>query len=104
MMYSIRFLVSTAIPIIRGGAATKKLSAGATGCHAIVMGPDAFFSLEIEDGGVEIIHHPPGSSGSVGDPANQMGSIVVKVWYGILQQPSADGRVMIFSHGLGLKG
>lgn len=105
LMYSIRFIVTTAIPIIRGGASNSKMvSAKNTGCNALVMGPDAFFSLEIEDGGVEVIHHPPGSSGAVGDPGNQIGSIVVKVWYGVLQQPSADGRVMIFGHGIGLKG
>jgi N4-gp56 family major capsid protein len=105
LMYDIRLIVTTAIPIIRGGASNSKMvSAKNTGCNALVMGPDAFFSLEIEDGGVEVIHHPPGSSGSVGDPGNQIGSIVVKVWYGIMQQPSADGRVMIFGHGLGLKG
>ena len=109
-MYGIRFLLSNTIPIYGGTAngrqaaasATNGISAGATGSNAWVFGPDAFYTIELEDGGLEVIHHPPGSGGSTGDIANQRGSIAVKAWYGVAPAPSKDQRLMRFAHGLGL--
>jgi N4-gp56 family major capsid protein len=100
--FGIRWLLSSAIPLRRGGTNFHGLSAKNTGADAIIFAPDAFYSLELETGGVEVIHHPPGSSGSVSDPANQIGSVAVKVWYGQATAPQADNRLMIFSHGIGL--
>jgi len=102
-MYGIRWLLSSSIPIKRGGTSLKQLSAGATGSHALIFAPDAFYSLELEQGGVEVIHHPPGSGGSTGDPANQIGSVAVKVFYGVARAPQADFRLMSFAHGVSLK-
>jgi N4-gp56 family major capsid protein len=100
--FGVRWLLSNAVPLQRGGTAFRGLSAGATGSSAFVFAPDAFYSIELESGGVEVIHHPPGSGGSTGDPANQIGSVSVKVWYGVTSAPSADNRLMIFGHGINL--
>ncbi len=106
-MFGIRFLLSNLIPLYRGGNATltaiNGLCAEATGSNAWVFAPDAFYSIELEDGGVEVLHMPPGSGGSTGDPAAQVGSIAVKLHYGVASAPSADQRLMRFSHGLGLQ-
>lgn len=106
-MFGIRFLLSNLIPLYRGGNATltaiNGLCAAATGSNCWVFAPDAFYSIELEDGGVEVLHMPPGSSGSVNDPAAQIGSIAVKLFYGIAAAPSGDQRLMRFSHGLGLQ-
>lgn len=105
-MYGIRFLLSNAIPRVFSAAATSAangLSPGVTGGNAWVFAPDAFYSLELEDGGVEVIHHPPGSGGSTGDPANQFGTVAVKVFYGVAAAPSGDQRLMRFVHAQGLR-
>lgn len=109
-MYGIRFLLSNVIPLYGGtnfgreaaASATNGISGGVTGSNAWVFGPDAFYSIELEDGGIEVIHHPPGSGGSVGDAANQRGSIAVKAWYGVVAAPAADERLMRFAHAIGL--
>jgi len=105
-MYGVRFLLSNAIPVTRGAASTASntigLSGGSTGSAAWVFAPDAFYSIELEDGGLEVIHHPPGSGGAVGDAANQRGSIAVKAFYGVVAAPAADQRLMLFGHGIGL--
>lgn len=107
-MYGVRWLLSTAIPVSRGAAwgALSALSAGlsgsATGSTAYIFAPDAFYSLELEDGGVEVFHMPPGSGGSTGDPAAQVGSVSMKLWYGLTPAPKADGRLMKFGHGINL--
>jgi N4-gp56 family major capsid protein len=106
-MYGIRFLLSNAVPLFRGATGSTSgvdgLSGGITGSNLYVFAPDAFYSIELEDGGVEVIHHPPGSSGSVSDPANQIGSIAVKVFYGVAHAPSGDQRLVRFAHALGLQ-
>lgn len=104
-MYSVRWLFSAAIPRLYGTAAlsaSNGLSPAATGADAFVFSPDSFYSIELEGGGVEVIHHPPGSSGARWDPANQLGSIAVKCFYGVAPQPSGDGRVIRMAHGLSL--
>ena len=112
-MYGVRWLLSTAIPVVRGvawgaaaGAVLSALSAGlsggSTGATAYIFAPDAFYSLELEDGGVEVFHMPPGSGGSTGDPAAQVGSVSMKLWYGLTPAPKEDGRLMKFGHGINL--
>ena len=105
-MYGIRMLLSTAIAYRRGVTATHTGNSGfdvdVTAVDAYVFAPDAFYSIEQEDGGVEVIHHPPGSSGSVGDPANQRGSVAIKVHYGVVAAPAADKRLMRFRHAISL--
>jgi N4-gp56 family major capsid protein len=108
-MYGVRWLLSTAIPVIRGvaafgatSAAATGISAGATASQAFIFAPDAFYSLELEDGGVEVFHMPPGSGGSTGDPAAQVGSVSMKLWYGVTPAPAGDKRLMMFGHGIGL--
>jgi N4-gp56 family major capsid protein len=98
-MYSIRLLFSNAVARILGSAATSAtngLSGTTTGSTAWVFAPDAFYSIELEDGGVEVIHQPPGSGGSTGDAAAQ-------VFYGVVAAPSADQRLMQFQYALTLK-
>jgi len=58
--------------------------------------------LELEDGGVEVFHMPPGSGGSTGDPAAQVGSVSMKLWYGTTPAPAGDRRLMRMSHGINL--
>jgi len=114
-MYGIRFLLSNSLPLFNMGptnlkvtntdgatSATDGMSSKATGSNAYVFAPDAFYSIELEGGGIEVIHHPPGSSGSVSDFANQKGSIAVKAWYGVTAAPSSDNRLIRFAHGIGL--
>jgi N4-gp56 family major capsid protein len=105
-MFGVRLLLSNAVTVYAGAtgsaSGTQGLSGGATGSHIWVFAPDAFYSIELEDGGVEVIHQPPGSSGSVSDPAAQVGSIAVKMHYGIAPAPSADKRLMKFAHGISL--
>lgn len=105
-MYGVRWLLSTAIPQIFGAtgsaSASTGLSGGSTGCGAYIFAPDAFYSLELEDGGVEVFHMPPGSGGSTGDPAAQIGSVSMKLWYGVAPAPSTDKRLMRFGHGINL--
>ena len=105
-MYGIRWLLSPAIPFIYGAAGTTAslgISTDVTGCNALVFAPDAFYTVELEKGGVEVIHHPPGSGGSTGDPANQVGSVAVKLYHGVASAPQADYRVLRVPHGLALK-
>lgn len=105
-MYGIRWLLSTAVNVTRGAtgsaSATTGLSGSTTGTNSYVFAPDAFYSLELEDGGVEVFHMPPGSGGSVGDPAAQIGSVSMKLWYGVTPAPSTDSRLMRFAHGINL--
>lgn len=105
-MYGIRFLFSTAINVVKGATgsttATHGLSGGSTGSHAWVFAPDAFYSLELEDGGVQMLHMPPGSSGSLQDPGAQVGSVSTKLWYGVVGAPQTDRRLMRFAFGIGL--
>ena len=78
--------------------AEQGLCANASGSHAYIFGPDAFYNLELETGGVEVWHQPLGSGGAPGDPVGQLGSIGVKVYYGVLPAPASDKRVMRFVH------
>ena len=78
------------------------MSGGTSGSNAFVFAPDAFYSIELEGGGIEVIHHPPGSGGATGDFANQKGAIAVKAWYGVTAAPSTDNRLIRFVHGIGL--
>jgi N4-gp56 family major capsid protein len=104
--YGVRWLFSNgSVSRIYGAAgttATYGISAGASGSNAYVVGPDAFYNLELETGGVEVIHQPLGSGGAPSDPAAQLGSISVKIYYGTLPAPSGDKRIMRFVHGTSL--
>jgi N4-gp56 family major capsid protein len=106
-MYGVRMLLSTNIGLFfagtdQGSVSALGFSSGITGAKALVFGPDAFYCIEQEGGGVEVIHHPLGSSGSVSDPANQRGSVAVKVHFGVVAAPAADSRLMLFSHEISL--
>lgn len=103
-MYGIRMLLTNSLPKIFGSAAnsaTYGISGGATGSNGYVFAPDAFYALDLEGGGLEVIHHPLGSAGT-NDPANQAGSIAVKVFYGVASAPQADHRLVRFAHGISL--
>jgi len=103
-MYGVRFLISAGIPAIVGAAgtsATLGLSGNASGSNAYFFAPDAFYSLELEDGGVEVIHHELGSGGAY-DPTNNVGTVGVKVFYGAVPAPKADFRLLRMAHGLSL--
>ena len=103
-MYGVRFLCSAALPVTWGTAAnsaTLGLSGKATGSNAYFFAPDAFYSLELEDGGVEVIHHELGSAGAY-DPVNNIGTIGVKCFYGVIPAPAADYRLLRMPHGFGL--
>jgi N4-gp56 family major capsid protein len=103
-MYGVRLLLSNNVPVYLGGgsaSATILLSTSTTGSHAWCFSPDAFYSLELAQGGVQVIHHPPGSAGS-DDPTNTKGSVGIKVYYGAVGQPSADKRLLRFACRLGL--
>jgi N4-gp56 family major capsid protein len=81
-----------------GTTATLGLSAAATGSNAYIFSPDSFYNLELETGGVEVIHQPLGSAGTA-DPGAQLGSIAVKVYSGVMPTAVADRRIMRFVHG-----
>ena len=104
--YGVRWLLSNGSVTKVVGSATNNaqygLSGAVTGTNAYILGPDAFYNLELETGGVEVIHQPLGSGGATGDSAAQLGSISVKVYYGVLPAPAADKRIMRFVHALGL--
>jgi N4-gp56 family major capsid protein len=104
-MYGIRVLLSSAVPITIGAtgsaSASTGLSGSATGSTAFVFAPDYFYSLELQGGGMEVIHHPLGSAGTA-DWANLKGSIGVKLFYGVAVSPSAEYRMMRFGHGIGI--
>jgi N4-gp56 family major capsid protein len=113
-MYGIRFVLSNAMPLYGGPGGVFSsvlatsgttgsfgISGGATGGNLWVIAPDAYYSLELEDGGVEVIHHPPGSAGTA-DAGNQQGSIAVKAFYGACPAPAADKRLWRFAHGVSL--
>ena len=104
--YGVRWLLSNGSVTKVVGSATNSaqygLSGAVTGTNAYILGPDAFYNLELETGGVEVIHQPLGSGGATGDPAAQLGSISVKVYYGVLPAPAGDRRIMRFVHALGL--
>lgn len=85
-----------------GGSATVGLSVGTTGTNAYVFSPDAFYNIELETGGVEVIHQPLGSGGATGDPTARNGSVGVKVYYSALPAPAGDKRMIRFVHALGL--
>ncbi len=103
--YGIRWLFTNASVLRIDGLTTTTavlgVSAGASGSNAYIFAPDAFYNLELETGGVEVIHQPLGSAG-VADAAAQLGSISVKVYYGTLAAPSGDRRIMRFVHGIPL--
>lgn len=103
-MYGVRMLLTNTLPKVFGAAstsATTGLSSSATGSNGYVFAPDAFYALDLEGGGLEVIHHPLGSGG-VNDPVNQKGSIGVKVYYGVAAAPQADHRLVRFAHSLSL--
>jgi len=103
-IYGVRLLLSNIIGIKTGGAtsATTGLSGGAvSGVNALVFSPDAFYSLEVENGGVEVIHQPLGSAGS-DDPSAQRGTIATKVFYGVAPAPQAEHRLLRYAHTLSL--
>lgn len=104
-MYGIRFLLTNTLPLAFGSASTSAttfgLSGGVTGVMSYVVAPDAYYTLEQEGGGMEVIHHPPGSGGSTGDPANQYGSVAVKIHYGVIPAPTLDRRLIRWGTPLG---
>ena len=108
-MYGIRFLLSNAIPLYTAGgvfsaapaSANNGISGTVNGSNLWVFGPDAFYSIELEDGGIEVIHHPPGSSG-IKDAANQRGTVAVKAFYGVVASPAGDKRLMRFAHAISM--
>lgn len=103
-IYGVRLLLSNIIGIKTGGAtsATTGLSGGAvSGVNALVFSPDAFYTLEVENGGVEVIHQPLGSAGA-DDPAAQRGTIATKVFYGVVAAPQAEHRLVRYAHTLSL--
>jgi N4-gp56 family major capsid protein len=103
--YGVRWLLTNASVLRINGAttttATYGISASASGSNAYVLAPDAFYNLELETGGVEVVHQPLGSAGTA-DAAAQFGSIAVKVFFGALPAPSADRRIMRYVHGISL--
>jgi len=78
------------------------LSGGTTGSNLYVFGPDAFYNLELESGGVEVWHQPLGSAGA-DDPIGQYGSVGVKVYYGVMPSPTADQRLIRMPHAISLQ-
>lgn len=64
-----------------GQSATDGISPNTSAFQSYTFAPDAFYTVELEDGGLQVIHHELGSGGSTGDPANQIGSIAVKIYY-----------------------
>jgi len=105
LMYGTRLLVSSAVPVIisTGGSTTTSfgLSATVTGSNMYVFAPDAFYAVELEDGGVEVIHHELGSAGSA-DPGNNLGTIACKVFYGAIPAPATDRRLLRVAHSFGI--
>ena len=104
-MFGTRFLTTTAVPKFAGTGSTSGtngLSPGVTGAYAWVFAPDAFYVAEHAQGGFDVIHHPPGSSGALQDPTNKIGSVGIKAYYGVIPNASTDKRLMRLSHGLGL--
>lgn len=106
-MYGVRFLVSGAMPVLCPGTAsttgstTFAISGNATGSNAYFFAPDSFYSLELEDGGIEVIHHELGSAGAT-DPTNNIGTIGCKCFYGALGAPKGDYKLLRMAHGLTL--
>jgi len=105
-MYGVRFILTNVLPVQVGTLATSAtvaLSNTVTGVNSYIFAPDPFYSLELAEGGLEVIHHPPGSGGATGDQLNQYGSVGVKLHYGIITQPLADRRVIRYAHKIGLR-
>ena len=102
-IYGVRLLLSNIIGIKTGGSTsgTTGLSGTVSGVNALVFSPDSFYSLEVENGGVEVIHQPLGSSGAA-DPAAQRGTIATKVFYGVVAAPQAEHRMLRYAHTLSL--
>jgi len=101
-MFGLRFVSSTAIKKYVGTAATTAtvgLSVNISGANMYVFAPDGFYGLEHSQGGFEVIHHPPGSSGAY-DSTNQIGTIGCKAYYGLAIGPTADRRVTHWAHTL----
>jgi N4-gp56 family major capsid protein len=103
--YGVRWLMSNGSVLRIYGAttttATLGISASASGSHAYIFGPDAFYNLELETAGVQVTHQPLGSAGT-SDPVAQLGSVGVEVYYGVIPAPSTDRRIMRFVHGITL--
>ena len=109
--YGVRWLLSNAsnqrIYGAAGNTATFGLSPAVTGSNAFIFSPDAFYNLELETGGVEVVHQPLGSAGTA-DQLAQRGSIGVKVHFGVLPGPNPGGgvttnrRLMRFVHATSL--
>ncbi len=104
-MYGVRFLLSPNIPILSAKGATSAtygLSGGVTGSNMYVFAPDAGYSIELEDGGVEVFHKELGSGG-ISDITNNLGGVGVKVWYGVAAPASTDWRLIRYAHALTIK-
>lgn len=106
MMYGVRVLLTGMIPKVFAVAATSAtigLSASSTGVGAFAFAQDAFWNIELQGGGLEVVHQPLGSSGAISDPLALRGTIGVKVYHGLAVSPSAEQRIMRFGHGIGLR-
>ena len=103
-MFGIRFLLSNIISRAVGAAGTTGtvgLSVKATGTTVLVLAPDSFYSMQFEGGGVEVIHHELGSAGAA-DAVNSIGTVGVKLWYGVAPTLAADHRMTRWPIGLGI--
>lgn len=109
--YGVRWLLSNAsnqrIYGTAANSATFGLSPAVSGSNAFIFSPDAFYNLELETGGVEVVHQTLGSAGTA-DQLAQRGSIGVKVNFGVLPGPGEGGgvttnrRLMRLVHGISL--
>lgn len=106
-MYGVRIVLSSAVPRQLGGGATLSstvgLSAGATGVGAFAFAEDAFWNIELQGGGLEVIHQPLGSGGATSDPLALRGTVGVKLYHGIAVSPQSEARIMRFGHGASLR-
>lgn len=74
------------------------MCATVSGWNALLLGDNPYYTLQYEGAGLEIIHHPLGSSGSRQDPINQIGSIGVKTKFGVCKHLLADYKVTRVPH------
>ena len=98
-MYGVRFLLDGAVPKYVG---LKGMSANATGSNMLVVAPNWAYSVELQDGGLEVRHNELGSGGT-SDPTGDIGTVGVKVYYGVIPCASTDGLYMRVMHGLTLR-
>ncbi len=102
-LYGIRFIVSNNVKCFDSGASPSDsdFEANVKGTYSYIIAPDAYYTITQEGGGVQVIHHPPGSAGT-SDPVNLQGTIGVKVYYGVVAAPAADHRLARLKHAVSL--